>query len=759
MNHFIQLPSGYEQMQFFGMTNRAPDDELKRLQDALNVSEARLSELAENIEDVFYSRNATTGELFYISPACEGLTGRDLQSFYDKPGRFLATVHPDDLTAVKAAAEATLGGLKTQIECRLIKPGGEIVWVSHYAHLVGDRVLGTLRDITARKLADAKLARSTRALKLLSQSNRALTRMEDELQLLGEICRLAVEVGGYRMAWVGYARNDAYRSVEPMAHAGHEAGYLRSLRLSWAEEPAGTPGSACDAIRRNEVCESSDLQDEPSDFPPAQQALARGYGSVLALPLRLGGQTLGVLVLYSVEAQAARIEEISLLQELTDNLSFGIENIRSRLWRTRMEKAVEQVAAGVSVQGGGNFFEMLVRNMSDAMGANGAFVARVLPGDPLLGRSVAAVVNGQMLPQFDYAIALAPCRELAHSASPSLILPENVQALYPEAQLSAFGTQAYAGHRLENSEGQLAGVLALLFREPLKQSQMALLHSTLQIFASRASAELERLQADMEIRHLNASLEDRVQQRTAELKLANQELESFCYSVSHDLRSPLSAVDGFAGLLEMSLESLPESQIGKSLHFLQRIRSGVVQMGELIDALLSLARLSREPLRREQVDLSALAAELLQSCRERDPARVLESHIEPGLLATGDHRLLRQLLDNLLGNAWKFSAGQPVTRISFAAEPQANGQPVYVVRDNGAGFNMAHAEKLFGPFQRLHSPSQFEGTGIGLATVQRIVSRHGGRVWGESVVGEGATFRFTLGTDEADKPEPGDLKA
>jgi len=727
------------------MEKNSPNKALEQALATLSASEERFRELAENIEDVFYSRNAITGELLYISPACERLIGRDLQSFYDKPGRFLATVHPDDLTAVQAAVEATLGGLKTEVECRLIKPGGEIVWVCHYAHLVGDRVLGTVRDITARKLADAKLARSTRALKLLSQSNRALTRIEGELQLLGEICRLAVDLGGYRMAWVGYARNDAARSVEPMAHAGHEAGYLSCVQLSWAEGPAGTPGSACDAIRRNEVCESADLQASPGDFPLAREALARGYGSVLALPLRHGGQTLGVLALYSAEAQAARIEEIGLLQELTDNLSFGIENIRSRLWRNRMEKAIAQVAAGVSMQGGGNFFEMLVRNMSDAMGANGAFVARVLPGDPLRGRSVAAVFNGQLVPQFEYAIAQTPCRELAHAAS--LILPDLVQTLYPEASmLRKLETQAYAGQRLENSEGQMAGVLVLVFREPLKKSQTALLHSTLQIFASRAAAELERLQADLQIRHLNASLEDRVQRRTAELKLANQELESFSYSVSHDLRTPLSAVDGFASLIEMSMEGLPDSQIGKSRHFLQRIRAGVVQMGELIDALLSLAKLAREPLLSEQVDLSAMAAEVLASLGERDPSRVLQAQIEPGLGATGDHRLLRQLMENLLGNAWKFSAGQAITRISFGQETDADGNPVYYVKDKGAGFDMAHADKLFAPFQRMHSPSQFEGSGIGLATVRRIVSRHGGRIWAEAAVGEGARFTFTLGS-------------
>jgi signal transduction histidine kinase len=638
-----------------------------------------------------------------------------------------------------------MGGLPTEVECRLIKPDGEIVWVRHFALLVGERVVGTIRDITARKLADIELARSTRALKLLSQSNRALTRIEDELQLLGEICRLAVDVGGYRMAWVGYARNDADRSVEPMAHAGHEAGYLSSVKLSWAKGPDGTPGSACDAIRRNEVCESPDLQARPGDFQLAREALARGYGSVLALPLRHGGKTLGVLALYSAEAQSARIEEIGLLQELADNLSFGIDNIRSRLWRNRMEKAIAQMAAGVSMQSGGNFFEMLVRNMSDAMGSNGALVARVLPDEPLRGRSLAAVFNGQVVPQFDYEISQTPCRDLAHASS--LIVPELVQTLYPESSiLRDCAAQGYAAHRLENSLGQMAGVLVLVFREPLTQSQTALLHSSLQIFASRASAELERLEADLQIRNLNASLEDRVQRRTAELKLANQELESFSYSVSHDLRTPLSAVDGFASLIEMSMEGLPDSQIGKSRHFLQRIRAGVVQMGELIDALLSLAKLAREPLLSEQVDLSAMAAEVLASLGERDPSRVLQAQIEPGLGATGDHRLLRQLMENLLGNAWKFSAGQAITRISFGQETDADGNPVFYVKDNGAGFDMAHADKLFAPFQRMHSPSQFEGSGIGLATVWRIVSRHDGRIWAASAVGEGARFSFTLGS-------------
>jgi len=254
----------------------------------------------------------------------------------------------------------------------------------------------------------------------------------------------------------------------------------------------------------------------------------------------------------------------------------------------------------------------------------------------------------------------------------------------------------------------------------------------------------ERKQARDEVMQLNANLEERVQKRTAQLQAANEELQAFSYSVSHDLRTPLSSIAGFSGLLARELGSREAAE--RTRHYLARIGAGVVQMSELIDALLKLAQLSRTSLQWGSVDLSTMAQTVLKSYQEREPGRLTQLDIQPELVVQGDPQLLRQVLENLLGNAWKFCAQQTQTRIAFRRESSPDGEAVYTVQDNGAGFDMAYSDKLFGAFQRLHTVAEFTGSGIGLTTVQRIIARHGGRVWGESSPGHGATFRFTLGT-------------
>ncbi|MGC1172640.1 PAS domain S-box protein [Polaromonas sp.] len=255
----------------------------------------------------------------------------------------------------------------------------------------------------------------------------------------------------------------------------------------------------------------------------------------------------------------------------------------------------------------------------------------------------------------------------------------------------------------------------------------------------------KRKRDEMEIVRLNVDLENRVLRRTVQLEAANRELEAFSYSVAHDLRSPLSSIDGYSALLQKALPPAPGERIN---HYLTRIRAGVQRMGELTDGLLALAQLSRTSLKWEWLDLSEEAAKIIRQWAESDPSRLVEATIEPDMTVRADISLLRQVLENLIANAWKFSSKKSLTKISVGKESGADQEVVYFVRDNGAGFDMAYADKLFGTFQRLHSPEEFAGSGIGLATVKRIITRHGGRIWATSVLGEGSTFYFTIGSEQ-----------
>jgi len=246
---------------------------------------------------------------------------------------------------------------------------------------------------------------------------------------------------------------------------------------------------------------------------------------------------------------------------------------------------------------------------------------------------------------------------------------------------------------------------------------------------------------EQKILDLNATLERRVAQRTVELEAANKELESFSYSVSHDLRAPLRGIAGFTEALARNYRAKLDAAGGK---YLDRVLAGTERMGQLIDDLLNLTRVGRADLVRRPVDLSAVARSVVENLHHAAPQRTIEWIIAEGVMVEGDSRLLRVVLENLLGNAWKFTAKQPVPRIEFGAVPGSEGRPVCYVRDNGAGFDMNYASKLFDPFQRMHSLNEFPGTGIGLATVRRIVQRHGGRVWAEAKVDAGATIYFSL---------------
>ena len=295
--------------------------------------------------------------------------------------------------------------------------------------------------------------------------------------------------------------------------------------------------------------------------------------------------------------------------------------------------------------------------------------------------------------------------------------------------------------KMSNDE---VGVLADSFNDMLVEIE----RRTLDLEASNAELArevAERAKAEAEVLSLNAALEDRVRDRTEQLEAANHELEAFAFSVSHDLRAPLRAIDGFGQAL---LEDFPDDVPEEAKRYLTRIRNSTLRMSQLIEDLLNLSRVSRGALDRGTVDLGELAQQVAHELEQQHPANPVTLSVWPDMVVRADPRLLRAALENLLGNAWKFTANTPEPRVEVGVL-RDRGSEVFYVRDNGAGFSMDYAGKLFTPFQRLHSAAEFSGTGIGLATVQRIVLRHGGRIWADAKVGKGAAFFFTLGTDAA----------
>ncbi len=271
---------------------------------------------------------------------------------------------------------------------------------------------------------------------------------------------------------------------------------------------------------------------------------------------------------------------------------------------------------------------------------------------------------------------------------------------------------------------------------------IALQHA--ELLADLRSEIEERQQAEQREQALNQGL----RQAILELKAVNKELEAFSYSVSHDLRAPLRSIDGFSqAMLEDCDDQLDET----AQDYLRRIRAATQRMGHLIDDLLTLARVTRSNMNVESIDLSRIASRIFNDLQHSQPERLVEFTVQPGLSAQGDHHLLQVVLTNLLNNAWKFTSKHPQAKIEFGAIAQSNDHSTtYFVRDDGTGFDMAYADKLFSPFQRLHGIHDFPGNGIGLATVQRIVHRHGGRVWAEGEIEQGAAFYFTLTAEEVE---------
>ena len=483
--------------------------------DALRLNAERFHYLARALADAVWDWDLVSDRVWWSDEA-QALLGCDATSWRVHGRAWLERVHPDDRPRVARHFEAALAGPHEawSDEFRLLRmDGGRALPVSCRGFLIRDaqgqvlRMVGGLRDASQNLAAQRELARLSRAQRMLSACNDSLIRAESEVSLLRGVCRMAVEIGGYAMAWVGYAHEDTDRSIEVVAHAGNDAAYMQGIPMSWSELGPNGMGPAARSIRSGEVVIVEDIAEDPSFAPWLAEAQASGFHGVACLPLRDKHRTFGLFYLYAPEVVQIGAHEVALLQELANNLAFGIDNLRAQRQQNLLQAAVRQVAMAVSADTGDAFFTQLAQHMEQAVGARATFIARVGPGATPMARVIASVVDGRPGPLIETPMVGTPSEPLLHAPSCVTVdLPEPSPSML--RALGGFRPGAYVGLRLDNASGRLVGVVVALFASLPTRVDVVL--STLQIFAARAASEIERQDNDRRLRR-QASLLDLAQ--------------------------------------------------------------------------------------------------------------------------------------------------------------------------------------------------------------------------------------------------------
>jgi PAS domain S-box-containing protein len=793
--------------------NKKAEEELRQSEERYRALFNSLIEGYCIIEMVFDAVGKPVDYRFLeFNPAFEEQTG--LHEAQGKLMRELAPEHEEHwfeiygkvaLTGEPAHFENEANALNRKYEVNAFRVGGE----------ESRKVAICFTDISERKNREKERERYNRTLRAINKSNQAMMYAADECRYMEEVCKIVVEDCGYTMVWIGFAEDDEGKTVRPVAYSGFEEGYIDTLKITWADTERGH-GPTGTAIRTGKPTTCRNMLTDPRFEPWRKEAIKRGYASSIVLPLMAGGKAFGALTIYSKEPDPFSEDEVKLLAELANDLSYSITAIRWREALRESEERFHAIAANtpdhilmqdrdlryqlvINPQLGLTETDMLGKTDYDILELRdadkltaikrkvletgkavslesslrnsrgeleffeGTYVPKLGPAgqtDGVIGyfrnitehkRIEEAIIRAKeewertfdTIPDLitilddrhrivrankamanrlgvdvECCAGLA-CHEVVHGLSES-------PAFCPHSLTCRDGQQ----HIVEVHEPQLGGYF-LISTTPIFDLAGKLVGSV-----HVAHDITERKAAEDQLAKQAAQL----QERKVQLEEINSELESFSYSISHDLRAPLRAIDGFSRIILRQQEDKFDE---KTRHQFNLIRDNVKLMGVLIENILSFSRVQKTSMSISVIDMDKLAREVWNEIKTANKEQKIEFKIKKIKPGYGDHTLMRQVLFNLFSNAVKFTKNKKQGIIEMSCYIES-GKTVYCIKDNGAGFDMAHYDKLFGVFQRLHSSEEYEGTGIGLAIVQRIINRHGGRVWANGEEGKGATFCYSL---------------
>jgi PAS domain S-box-containing protein len=738
-------------------------------EDALQESETRFRSIFENAMIGIY-RSTPGGRILMANPALVQMVGYD--SFDELAKRNLeqngfAPETPRSEFIHRIETEGQVIGLESAWE----RPDGSTVYVRESARAVCDsdgRTLyyeGTVEDITERTQAEQALQRSLAELQNLQRITEALLNQDELFETMQTVARGIVKQIGFDMVLIShYVEKESAFAGLALYPLPESDVFDRILKLTGYTDIKGAPAKFKVPYRRGEnplvdrvldgkTIKSHSLGDVfyPWFSRPASRIVQGilGLKSFIDQPMCASGRTVGTIVA-TVREPNITIEQEQALARVADQAAIALE--RARLLAETRRQLREQIAlrrASTAISSALELQVVLTRiaeQMCQVIDATSAYICSYTPEETtftVLAEYFSASACkkervsdlGETYSDKDYAFLeamLAGRHDTSHVNSSQLDDAER-------ENMRRFGVQSILYVPLLIGD-KLIGFAEVWESRKVREFTADEI-SLCQRIAHHAAVAIENAQLHEQVQQYAETLEARVAERTAQLEAANKEMQSFAYSVSHDLRAPLRSIDGFSSIL---LEDYSDALDEEGKGHIERVRQAVGKMNKLIDDILRLSRVTRHEMNVEDLDLSALVAHISDDLMASQPDRRITFTIQAGVAALGDRHLLDIALRNLLDNAVKFTGHKSEARIDFGAE-ETDGRQVYYVRDNGAGFNMAYQEKLFVAFQRLHADHQFSGSGIGLSIVYRVIQRHYGEIWAEAVESQGATFYFTLG--------------